>query len=37
MWLFGLDRAGSGKGRVEGTGDFVNKPSCSIKCREIHE
>jgi hypothetical protein len=32
---YGLDRAGLGQGRVEGTCECGNEPSCSIKCEEF--
>ena len=32
---YGLDRAGTGKGQVAGTGDCGNEPSGSIKCEEF--
>jgi len=32
MWGYGLNRAGSGEGRVAGTCDCGNEPSDSIKC-----
>ena len=35
MWGYGLDRAGSGQGQVEGTCECGNEPSCSIKCVEF--
>jgi len=35
VWGYGLDRAGSGWGKVAGNRDCGNELSDSIKCREI--
>jgi hypothetical protein len=34
-WVYGLDRAGSGQGRVAGTCDCGNESSGWIKCGEF--
>jgi len=35
MWGYGLDRAGSGEGKVAGTCEWDNELSGSIKCGEF--
>ena len=35
MWVYGLDRAGSGQGQVAGTCEGGNEPSGSVKCGEL--
>ena len=35
MWGYGLDRAGSGYVQVEGTCEYGNELSSSIKCGEF--
>jgi len=35
MWVYGLDRAGSGYGQVAGTCECRNEPSGSIQCGEF--
>ena len=35
MWMYGLDRAGSGYGQVAGTCERGNEHSGSIKCGEL--
>jgi len=35
MWVYGLDRAGSGYGQLEGTCECGNEPSGCIKCGEF--
>jgi len=37
MWVYGLDRAGSGKGQVSGTCECGNELSGSIKCGETFD
>ena len=35
MWMYGLDRAGSGYGQVTGNCECGNGPSGSMKCGEF--
>ena len=35
MWVYGLDRAGSGQGQVAGTSECGNEPAGSIKYVEF--
>ena len=35
MWWYGLDRAGSGQGKLAGTCECGNEPSGSLKCGEF--
>ena len=35
MWVYGLDRAGSGQGQVSGNCEWGNEPLGSIKCGEF--
>jgi hypothetical protein len=35
MWVYGLDRTGSGLGQVAGTCECGNELSVSIKCGEF--
>jgi hypothetical protein len=37
MGWYGLDRSGSGQGRVEGSCEHGDEPSGSLKCWEVHE
>ena len=35
MWVYGLDRAGSGYRKFAGACEFGNDPSGSVKCGEF--